>query len=171
MGYFISEHLNVLRQGTNLAERIIRKETNWNVSGIYDVKTQTEQAGEKPETGVFAQLFRTDVDLDPYYRICLQDKEILRFVKDNGIDLLSFITFVMTHELLHIHRFSTGRADFFGISHDEEVVVDTLTRIFLAKNPVIGLNKVLALLDKVNAAPLYNEHIMKDGGRFIYAYL
>jgi DNA-binding LytR/AlgR family response regulator len=87
------------------------------------------------------------------------------------LDLLSFITFIMTHELLHVHRFSTGLADFFGSPHDEEIVVDALTRVFLAKNPVIGLKKVLALLDKLEAAPLYNNHIMHDGGRCFYAYL
>ncbi len=85
--------------------------------------------------------------------------------------MLSFITFIMTHELLHIHRFATGKADFFGDPKDEELVVDTLTRLFFAKNPVTGLRKALDILDKVEAAPLYNEHIVNDQGRIVRAYL
>jgi len=165
-------HWNVLYHGKTLAESIIRKETSWNVSGKYDLMTLEFAKDNTPADGVFAQLFRIDEESDQHYRVCLRDDEILGFIKNNGeIDLLSFITFLMTHELLHIHRFSTGKADFFGSSHEEELLVDALTRVFLAKNPVIGLKKVLTLLDKVEAAPLYNDHILNDGGRCLYAYL
>jgi hypothetical protein len=176
MAYFMPGHRNVLRHGSSIAERIVCKEMCWNVEGIYDIKTLAEFDNEEPKNGVFAQLLRIDPErttLAPHrYRVCLQDTEILNFVQRNAeIDMLSFITFIMTHELLHINRFVTGKADFFGDPHDEEFVVDTLTRLFLAKNPVIGLKKVLALLDKVEAAPLYNEHIVNDGGKCINAYL
>jgi hypothetical protein len=172
MTYFMPGHWNVLYRGKTLAENIIHKETSWNVTGRYDVMTLGFAKGHKPGNGVFAQLFRLDEDADHHYQVCLRDDEILGFLKNNeDIDLLSFITFLMTHELLHIHRFSTGKADFFGSAHEEELLVDALTRVFLTKNPVIGLKKVLALLDKVEAAPLYNDHILNDGGRCLYAYL
>jgi hypothetical protein len=175
MGYFMPQQKNVLRYASNLAEDIIRKETSWSVTGIYDIRTLAEAGAGGTKNGVFAQLLRIEtgkVKIAPLFRVCLQDGEILNFVqRNNEIDLLSIITFILTHELLHIHRFSTGMADFFGDHHDEEFVVDTLTRLFLTKNPVIGLKKVLTLLDKVEAAPLYNEHIVNDGGRCINAYL
>jgi hypothetical protein len=172
MAYFMPVHWNILNHGKNLAERIICKETSYNVNGIYDVMTLAEFKEEKPDNGVFAQLFRIEMEIAPHYRVCLRDDEILGFLKSNeDIDLLSFITFLMTHELLHIHRFSTGKADFFGSSHEEEILVDALTRVFLAKNPVIGLKKVLVLLDKLEAAPLYSNHIMNDGGKCFHAYL
>jgi hypothetical protein len=173
MTYFMPGHWNVLQYGKTLAENIVRKETSWNVNGMYDIMTLAGFAkDQKPDNGVFAQLFRIDEETDQHYRVCLRDDEILGFLKTNeDIDLLSFITFLMTHELLHIHRFSTGKADFFGSSQEEELLVDALTRVFLAKNPVIGLKKVLVLLDKLEAAPLYNNHILNDGGRFLHAYL
>jgi hypothetical protein len=176
MAYFMPQHRNVLRYGSSLAESIICKEMSWSMKGIYDIKTLAEFAVEEPKDGVFAQLLRIDPDnatlIPHHYRVCLQDTEILRFVQRNTeIDMLSFITFILTHELLHVHRFATGKADFFGDPHDEEFVVDTLTRLFLTKNPVVGLKQVLTLLDKVEAAPLYNEHIVNDEGRCINAYL
>ncbi len=175
MGYFMPEHKIAVRYGSCLAERVVCKELSWSGSGMYDIKTLAEFDEEAPKGGVFAQLLRVEPlrsTLPPHYRVCLQDREILDFVEGNlDIDLVSLITYIMTHELLHIHRFATGKADFFGESRDEEVMVDALTRVFLAKNPVIGLKRVLSLLDKIAAAPLYNDHILKNEQRCVNAYL
>ena len=175
MAYFMSEHRNVLRWGSNLAEGIVCKEMSWSVKGVYDIQTMSEFNTEEPRGGIFAQLLMVEpgeAPLPHHFRVCLQDTEILNFVRKNPpVDLLSLFTFIMTHELLHIHRFTTGKADFYGDPRDEEVVVDILTRLFLAKNPVTGLKQVLTILDKVQAAPLYNEHIVDNQGRFVRAYL
>lgn len=166
MGYFLPEHRFTVRYGSSLAERVLCRELHWNVDGVYDVKTLADPDTEIPHEGTFAQLLRVEPvhsTLPAHYRVCLHDMEILEFLGGNpDIDLLSLITFIMTHELLHIHRFTTGKADFFSESRDEEIVVDALTRVLLAKNPVIGLKKVLSLLDRVAAAPLYNEHILNE---------
>ena len=175
MAYFMPEHRNVLKWGSNLAEGIVCKETRGNIKGVYDVLTLAEFNTEEPRGGIFAQLLMLEPGEDPFaphFRVCLQDTEILNFIRENPpVDLLSLFTFIMTHELLHIHRFTTGKADFYGDPRDEEVVVDILTRLFLAKNPVTGLKQVLTILDKVQAAPLYNEHIVDNQGRFVRAYL
>jgi hypothetical protein len=175
MAYFMPQHRNTLRYGSHLAEGIVRKELDWNVEGAYDIQTLAESMAQKTKDGVFAQLMMVKpvkAAVPHHYRVCLHDSEILSFVENNlQIDMLSLITFIMTHELVHIHRFATGKADFYGAPGEEEVVVDTLTRLFLAKNPVTGLRKVLAVLDNLEAAPLYNEHIVNNQGRFIRAYL
>jgi hypothetical protein len=175
MAYFSPEHRMTVRYGSTLAENIVRKELGWDTRNVYDVKTLQEFDAEEPKDGVFAQLIRVEQSVrcpEHYYRVCLQDREILDFLRANpAVDLLSLITFIMTHELLHIHRFTTGRADFFGDSREEEVLVDALTRVFLAKNPVTGLPRVLSLLDKIMAAPLYNDHIVQDAGRSLNAHL
>lgn len=151
------------------------KELKWDVLGAYDIQTLAESDVLQLKEGVFAQLVRVELSrpsTPSHYRVCLHDAEILAFLKENPtVDLLSFITFIMTHELLHIHRFTTGKADFFGDPKDEEVLVDTLTRLFIAKNPVTGLRRALDILDKVEAAPLYNEHIANEQGRIVRAYL
>jgi hypothetical protein len=78
----------------------------------------------------------------------------------------------MTHELVHIHRFATGKASFFETEREEEeIYVDNLTRLFLAKNPLTGLKNVLTLLDKLEAAPLYSFTIFEDDRRSYNAYL
>jgi hypothetical protein len=175
MAYFMPQHRNTLRYGSFLAEGIVRKELDWNVAGVYDIQTLAESMTHKSKGGVFAQLMIVKPAIataHPHYRVCLHDSEILSFVEKNSqVDMLSFITFIMTHELVHIHRFTTGKADFNGTTGEEEVVVDTLTRLFLAKNPVTGLKKVLAVLDNMEAAPLYNDYIVNNPGRFIRAYL
>jgi hypothetical protein len=175
MAYFMPQHRNTLRYGSLLAEGIVHKELDWNVAGVYDIQTLAESMAQKAKGGVFAQLMivkPVKATVPPHYRVCLHDSEILSFVEKNPqVDMLSFITFIMTHELVHIHRFATGKADFYGAPDEEEVVVDTLTRLFLAKNPVTGLKKVLVVLDNMEAAPLYNEHIVNNQGRFIRAYL
>ncbi|HVN71250.1 MAG TPA: hypothetical protein VMU10_04435 [Desulfomonilia bacterium] len=169
------EHRNVLLFGSDLAERIVRKELSWSVNGVYDIQTLAEFKENGPKGGVFSQLLMVEpmkAAIPNHYRVCLQDEEILGFIRKNPtVDLLSFLTFIMTHEFLHIHRFTTGKADFYGDPRDEEVVVDALTRLFFTKNPVTGLKQVLTILDKVEAAPLYNEHIVNDQGRFVRAYL
>jgi hypothetical protein len=175
MAYFMPQHRNTLRYGSLLAEGIVRKELDWNVAGVYDILTLAESIAQKAKDGVFAQLMivkPVKATVPPHYRVFLHDAEILSFVERNPqVDMLSFITFIMTHELVHIHRFTTGKADFYGAPGEEEVLVDILTRLFLAKNPVTGLQKVLAVLDNMEAAPLYNEHIVNNQGRFICAYL
>ncbi len=174
MGSFLPQHWVAVRHGSSLAERVVCKGLNWNVQDIYDVKTPAGSDKDAQQASAFAQVLRVEPmlsSLPAHYRVCLHDREILEFLNGNkDIDLVSFITFIMTHELLHIHRFATGKADFFRENHDEELVVDALTRVLLAKNPVIGLKKVLSLLDKIEAAPLYNEHILKQQ-RCINAYL
>ena len=129
MAYFMPGHRNVLHHGSSIAERIVCKEMCWNVKGIYDIKTLAEFDNEEPKNGVFAQLLRIDPERTTFaphrYRVCLQDTEILNFVQRNAeIDMLSFITFIMTHELLHINpaaehpaaqHLSTEPAQLFGL--------------------------------------------------------
>ena len=176
MAYFQPGQRSLLIRGSLLAEHIVSKETRWSGDGLYDVVNLAESGDEERQEGVFAHLLQLkpeDRSRPPLFRICLQDIEICEFVKRHrDIDLMSFFTFIMTHELIHVHRFSTGRADFFE-SHktEEEAYVDSLTRILLAKNPLTGLKNILTLLDKIEAAPLYSFTKVVDQGRSFHAYL
>jgi hypothetical protein len=176
MAYFQPGHRSLLMRGSLLAEHIVSKETKWSGDGFYDVLTLEEAGEESRREGVFAHLLMLrpeEGSSPPLFRICLQDIEIFDFVRRHrDIDLVSFFTFIMTHELIHIHRFSTGMVDFFESQPvDEEAFVDTLTRLLLAKNPITGLKNVLTLLDKVEAAPLYSCTQVVDQGRSFHAYL
>lgn len=176
MAYFHSGHRNMLVRGSLLAEHIVSKETRWSGEGCYDVVTLAESGEHERQEGVFAQLLLLspiDRHKPPLFRICLQDNEIYDFMgRHREIDPMSFFTFIMTHELIHIQRFSSGIADFFeSRKEDEEAIVDSLTRLLLAKNPLTGLKNVLTLLDKVEAAPLYSSTKIVDQGSHFHAYL
>ncbi|HQG32437.1 MAG TPA: hypothetical protein PLA83_10970 [Deltaproteobacteria bacterium] len=176
MAYFRPEHRSLLVKSSVLAEGIVSKEMRWSGQNVYDVTTLAESPSYEVQEGVFAQLLLLeprDARKAPIYRICLHDTEIFDFIRRNReVDLASLFTFIMTHELLHIHRFATGKADFYGENReDEEEYVDMLTRLFLAKNPITGLKNVLTLLDKVEAAPLYNFTKFVDRWRNLDAYL
>jgi hypothetical protein len=176
MGYFHPYQRGMLIRSSSVAEYIVAKETKWHGRELYDVKTLAEASADEREDGVFAKLVRFDSEdgaRPPIYRVCLQDEEIFEFVRRQGdVDLPSLLTFIMTHELVHIHRFSTGKADFFETDKDEEeAYVDSLTRLFLAKNPMTGLKNVLSILDKVEAAPLYSFSRIIEQRRSFNAYL
>jgi hypothetical protein len=176
MGYFLPEHRGMLKRSAALAERIVAKETRWDIRDLYDVKTQQESLDEEKEEGVFAKLVRLEPEAavaPPLYRVCVQDSQVFEFIRTRReVDLFSLLTFIMTHELVHIHRFATGKADFFDARREEEeIYVDNLARLFLAKNPFTGLKNVLTLLDKVEAAPLYSFTIFDDNRRCYNAYL
>ncbi len=170
----MAQHRLAVKHGSSLAERVVESALAFRPSDLYDVLTAAEFAGAQDTHGTFAQLVRVVPEVpaaSPHYRVCLLDHEILSFLDRNpDIDLTSFITFIMTHELLHIHRFITGRADFEGDPVREEATVDALTRVVLARYPVIGMKRVLSLLDRLKAAPLYNGHILNET-RCVNAYL
>lgn len=174
MGYFLPEHRLVIKKSLSLAEHVLESAVDFRFHDRYDVFTASDTGLDTDTTGVFAQLFRVEhasPGQDHHYRVCLVDGEILSFLgRNTDITLDSLVTFIMTHELLHIHRFFTRRADFEGDPVKEEAVVDALTRVILARHPVIGLKRVLSLLDRIKAAPLYNGHILNEV-RCIDAYL
>lgn len=169
MGQFNPFFKNVIRVGSDIADRIVLRNTRMDFKNRYDVFTSADGSVSECLPDAFARLMSFESDgRIIHYRICLNDDDIMSFLKHNSeIDMLTFLVFVMTHELVHIHRFSRGEADFDKVSHDEEIVVDNLTRLFLAKNPPAGREKVFRLLDKLTPPPLYNHlTIFETGGSF-----
>lgn len=82
----------------------------------YDVKTLRELSPEEIIDGPFAQIVRykgqrqnTSLGSATYdfYKICLQDHTILATLAASaGIELFPFSLYIITHELIHIVRFS-----------------------------------------------------------------
>lgn len=156
---------------SDIADYIVAKGTRSDVRTLYDIACVHPER-DAGYADIFARLMRVEESGRlRHYRICLNDDEIMDFLaRHPDIDLLTFLVFVMTHELLHIQRFTCGQADFARACHDEEVLVDNLTRLLMAKHPVTGRGKVFKLLDKLAAPPLYNQSAISDGG-IINAYL
>jgi hypothetical protein len=86
------------------------------------------------------------------YRICLQDHRILDAARHNPLSLRSLLTYVLTHELIHVVRFGQRlqRVDLpADLRLEEERKVEKTTRTILAKAGPVELRHFVA-----NAASL-----------------
>ena len=82
----------------------------------YDVKTLADLTEDEIVTGPFAQIIRYEGKLKgdllgsstyDFYKICIQDHAILNVLQNRPDIVLSpFALYVVTHELVHIVRFS-----------------------------------------------------------------
>ncbi len=124
----------------------------------YDVKTLADLTSDEISHEAFAVLSkRTRVvnDYGPtslkkdYYFICLQDHRVLKAVgRDGEIGLLPLLVYVLTHELVHVIRFSdfVKRFDVSGTGREmEERIVHSITYEILRK---INLDKLDLVLDR-----------------------
>jgi hypothetical protein len=122
----------------------------------YDVKTLADLTSDEISEEAFAVLSRRTrvvTDYGPtslkkdYYFICLQDHQVLKAIgRDGEIGLLPLLVYVLTHELVHIIRFSNfvKRYDVSGSDREmEERVVHSITYEILRKTNVPRLDRVL----------------------------
>ncbi len=122
----------------------------------YDVKTLSILREEEISDFALAVLNkgkRTLKDFEPrsktrdFYCICLQDHLILGALqRDKNLALLPFLIYILTHELVHIFRFSRFFQRFDVTEREraeEEELVHTLTFEILKKSSVAKLGYVL----------------------------
>ena len=113
----------------------------------YDVKTAGDLLPEEIIAGPFAQVIRyegrrTDADLNSdtfdFYKICLQDHAILDVLAQYpSLKLFPFVLYIITHELIHIVRFTKFLQSFVASKderHAEEIRVHAKTHEIL--NPI-----------------------------------
>ena len=121
-----------------------------------DIKRYPELRPEELAAGVFAQLFRY---LRPgpvlvggrpdYYRICLYDPAILSALESEPeLSLEALLTYVLTHEFIHVARFARFMEVFDSSSkarQAEEEIVHRETFRILRDSRMPGLELVLDL--------------------------
>ncbi len=81
------------------------------------------------------------------YRICLQDNRILDVACAARVKLEALLTYVLTHELVHVVRFGQRlqRVDLpFEFRPTEEQRVEQTTRMILAKEDDPDINRFLS---------------------------
>lgn len=86
------------------------------------------------------------------FRICLQDHRILGAARDLRLRLESLLTYVLTHELVHVVRFgqhlqSVDLAQ--ELRSNEELKVENTTRTILAKTGDSEIERVLSSADTI----------------------
>jgi hypothetical protein len=83
------------------------------------------------------------------FRICLQDHRILETLSDTPLKLRSLLTYVLTHELVHVVRFGQ-RLQHIDLPQelrsDEERKVERTTRAILTKAGELDLHGATRLL-------------------------
>lgn len=119
----------------------------------YDIKTLVDLTDSEIVDGPFAQIIRyrgqrknTVLGSAKYdfYKICLQDHTILSTVQGSPeLGLLPLCLYILTHELIHIVRFSRFLVNFEAKVHEklaEETTVHKETHRILADVRMEGLS-------------------------------
>ena len=145
---FQSEQILLINDAAAMAEELVSNHyklsaAQW-LRRKYDVKTAADLKPEEIIEGPFAQVIRyegrkEDADLNweafDFYKICLQDHSILEALEASSVlRLFPFALYIITHELIHIVRFSKFLQNFMASTderHAEEVRVHDKTHEIL----------------------------------------
>ena len=157
---FYHKDLTAVNSAVALAEEVVSNfykmsEGQW-LRRRYDVKTLVDLSPGEIVDGPFAQVIRYEGRLKEqslgssaydFYKICLQDHAILSVLKDSvEMKLFPFILYIVTHELIHIVRFSKFLQNFVASPEEkiiEEKRVHENTHEILRNLQVRGLPVVL----------------------------
>ena len=157
---FNPEQIGIVNKAVALAEELVSNYYKMSASQWlhrrYDIKTLAELALDEVVEGPFAQIVRYEgrhrdraLGSSTYdlYKICLQDHAILAALEQKpNLQLLPFVLYIVTHELIHIVRFSRFEARFDTSAeekHQEETRVHRLTWKILAPLNSLDLGPVL----------------------------
>lgn len=180
---FDAEHMSAVNEAVALAEELTSDHFKYSTSQWrrcrYDIQTAERLQQEEITDEAFAQIIRyighpAASDLKSshfdFYKICLQDHVILRAVeRDRSLSLFSLILYVVTHELVHIVRFSRFLQSFEAYPADreqEEARVHQITRQILAAEWLSGVELVAReYWEAMEAGGLSLDRVGQGGGR------
>lgn len=163
--YFLSDQIETVNNAVAMAEELVSNAYKMSASQwlrrLYDVKTLTDLSADEIVHGPFAQIIRykgqrKDTSLETYaydfYKICLQDHSILEVTTEgSGIELFPFTLYIVSHELIHIVRFSQFLQN-FNASPEERMVeeqhVHSKSHTILKAVKISGLPTVLNFYEK-----------------------
>ena len=157
---FGKEDLAYINRAVSMAEELVSNYYKMSASQWlhpkYDVKTLIDLAENEIIDGPFAQIIRYEGKVNggvlgssayDFYKICVQDHTILDTLKAHPeISLYPFVLYVITHELVHIVRFSRFQQNFNANEaekFDEERRVHGLTHAILDFINCPGMKNVL----------------------------
>jgi len=157
---FNNEQLNIMYQAVDMAEELVSNEYQLSLrqwqKNPYDVKTLIDLSKDEVAEKPYAQLIRYQARKNQselssakfdYYKICIQDHNILSvYLTNPAIQLFPFILYILTHELIHIVRFSCFLHLFQATETerlDEERRVHRKTKEILSNLNMPSLNPIL----------------------------
>ena len=157
---FNDNELIVVNNAVAMAEELVSNYFKMSASQWlrprFDVKTLANLSGSEIVDGPFAQIIRYEGKIKggvlgsstyDFYKICIQDHAIRNVLTENpGLELAPFSLYVVTHELVHIVRFSRFLQN-FNASHTEKLAeerrVHHITHDILEPVNTPGLDAVL----------------------------
>jgi hypothetical protein len=162
---FNAAQIRVVNQAVTMAEELVsnyyKMSLNEWLRPKYDIKTLDELSPDEIVDGPYAQLVRYQGQRKgsslgsgsyDFYKICIQDHTILTtLTKRPELSLAAFCLYVVTHELIHIVRFSKFLQNFNASAEEkmaEEKRVHTLTHRILSQVPMPELIQVLAYYEQ-----------------------
>jgi hypothetical protein len=156
--YFHADHVEVLDEAISISEDVISdyfsvSADHW-VRNPYEVRTLREVNSWEYPGEAFAHLCRygknitqkqSGRDSRKFYRICLHDHNILGQTSGGKRErLFPFLIYVITHEFVHIMRFSRYFCHpEFDDHNEEEQKVHLATQDILTPVKVMGMDAVL----------------------------
>jgi hypothetical protein len=162
---FNGKQLQIVNRAAEMAEELVSNyhkisASQW-LRRRYDIKTLADLTSEEIVSGPFAQIIRYKAQPKgsslgsstyDFYKICLQDNSMLSVIKKSpAIKLCPFALYIITHELIHIVRFSEFLQN-FNASHKEKLAEETRvhnnTHEILKSVKLPGLSNVLKFYDK-----------------------
>ena len=157
---FSREQIQVVNQAVTMAEELVSNffkmsHREW-LKPKYDIKTLEELTSDEIVQGPYAQIIRyqgqrqgSSLGSESYdfYKICIQDHTILGTLeKRPELSLMAFCLYIVTHELIHIVRFSRFLQNFEASADEkltEERRVHTITHQILSQIRLPALDHVL----------------------------
>jgi hypothetical protein len=157
---FNADQLQATYQAVTMSEELVsnyyKMSANQWLKPRYDIKTLSDLSFSEVVDGPFAQIIRYEgqrpgsslgSESYDFYKICLQDHTILATLDDIAdLSLLPFGLYIITHELIHIVRFSRFLQHFDATAEEklaEERRVHQSTHEILAPLHLAGLKHVL----------------------------
>ncbi|MGQ9689219.1 MAG: hypothetical protein ACUVXF_10595 [Desulfobaccales bacterium] len=163
--YFREQHREPLREALVVAEEMTSdyfklSSRHW-LRARYDISTLAQLREEEISSHALALVAKYDgypcgrllksLSFD-FYRICLQDHNILKtLAAQRELRFFPFLCYILTHELIHIVRFSKFEARFDAgpeERHAEEGRVHRLTWEILAPLNFLDLGPVIKYYQK-----------------------
>jgi len=158
-GHFQESHKYLLREALVIAEEMTSdffklSSSHW-LRARYDILTRQDLRQEEISPHALALVARYQAQPQDsllkssafdFYRVCLQDHNILKTLHTRlELQPLPLMVYVLTHELVHIVRFSRFEANFEASWSDrcrEEETVHRLTQRILTPLSYLGLAPV-----------------------------
>lgn len=162
---FNPEQIGIVTKCVELAEELVsnyyKMSANQWLRPTYDVKTLSDLSIEETTQGPFAQIIRyvgqrKDTSLGSttydFYKVCLQDHAILSALsKSPELKLFPFVLYIVTHELIHIVRFSKFLQRFDASTEEkltEESRVHQITHDILSSARISGMSDIFSYYGK-----------------------